>query len=432
MRRSMLAVVVLTVWLALATPGSRALAAPAAISSWYFAEGSTQPGFATFLLLANPNAFPVNANVTYYKENGSFIFKSYFVGAHRRFNIFVNAEVPNAALAMKVESDNLLFAERSQYTGSDGHASHGVSAPANVWYFAEGTTSPPDTMWLLIGNFNVAPAHVTLTFMKEDGSQLVRSVTVGPTSRKNVFVNDYFPPPGVAVSTKVESDLPIVAERSLYWGGSHNAPGVTAPATTWYLAEGFTGGDSQTWILLMNPGALTANATLKFFKEDGTTLTQPQALAPHSRTSIFVNGLLPGVAFGTKITSDQPIVAERAEYFGPPGARGGHDSEGATTLGTHWTLAEGSTQGGFSTFILVLNPNAAVAHLVAKYLREDGSQVLQTYSVAPTSRATILVNALMPGVAFATDITSDQPIVVERAMYFNGGEGGTDSLGFLQ
>src|SRR6184192_2563240 len=105
MKRSVLAVVIPAVWLALAASGSQAFAAPAAVSSWYFAEGSTQPGFATFLLLANPNGFPVNANVTYYKEDGSFSTKSYFVGANRRFNIFVNAEVPNAALAMKVESD---------------------------------------------------------------------------------------------------------------------------------------------------------------------------------------------------------------------------------------------------------------------------------------------------------------------------------------
>src|SRR5437879_5059455 len=122
MKRSVLVVVVLTVWLALSTPGSRALAAPAAVSSWYFAEGSTQPGFATFLLLANPNAFPVGATVSYYKENGSVIVKSYVIGPNRRFNIFVNAEVPNSALAMKVESDNVLFAERAQYNGTDGHA----------------------------------------------------------------------------------------------------------------------------------------------------------------------------------------------------------------------------------------------------------------------------------------------------------------------
>jgi hypothetical protein len=326
----------------------------------------------------------------------------------------------------------VLFAERAQYNGQDGHASHGVASPANVWYFAEGTIAAPDQLWLLVGNFNVAPAHLTLTFMKEDGSQLVRTLTVGPTSRKNIHVNDYFSSPGAGISTKIESDLPIVAERSLYWGGSHNAPGVTAPATTWYLAEGFTGGDTHTWILLMNPGTVTANATLKFFKEDGTSLTQAKVLAPHSRTSVFVNGFLSGVAFGTKITSDQPIVAERAEYFGPPSARGGHDSEASSALGTHWTLAEGSTQGAFSTFILVLNPNAAAAHLSAKYLREDGSVVLQTYTVAPNSRYTISVNAFMPGVAFATDITSDQPIVVERAMYWNGNQGGSDSLGYLQ
>ena len=37
--------------------------------------------------------------------------------------------------------------------------------------------------------------------------------------------------------------------------------GVTQPATTWYLAEGSTGGGSESWILVQNPNATPEGAT---------------------------------------------------------------------------------------------------------------------------------------------------------------------------
>jgi hypothetical protein len=39
------------------------------------------------------------------------------------------------------------------------------------------------------------------------------------------------------------------------------------------------------------------------------------------------------------------------------------------------------------------------------------------------------VNAEVPNTQLSARISSDQPIVVERSSYFNGGSGGTNSLG---
>jgi len=52
-----------------------------------------------------------------------------------------------------------------------------------------------------------------------------------------------------AVSTVVTSDVPIIAERSMYWPGAavpwgegHNSFGVVDAGTSWGLAEGRVGG----------------------------------------------------------------------------------------------------------------------------------------------------------------------------------------------
>jgi len=399
---------------------------------FYFAEGSTQPGFTTWLLLANPNTRPVPAYVSYYKEDGTVIDKTYSLPPTSRTNILVNNEVPNAALAMKVQADYQISAERAMYSGHDGHVSLGYSQ-GHSWYFAEGATTPPFQMWLLLANFETQTAHVTLTFMKEDGSVVIKNVEVVPHSRKNVFVNDYFPFPGAAIATYIQSDVFIAAERSMYWGGGNdNSHGIGGIRKLWYFAEGYTGNEFHTWVLLMNPNNEATNVKLRYFKEDGHIVEQPVQVAPHSRRSVFVNDFLPGVAFSIQVESDQPIFAERAEYFGPPDARGGHVSEPTNIATNHWILAEGSTQSDFNTFILILNPNNAPANVTAKYLREDGTAWQQTYTIAPSSRFTVWVNSFMPDKAFSTDIRSDQPIVVERAMYFNGNRGGTDSIGFWQ
>jgi hypothetical protein len=65
------------------------------------------------------------------------------------------------------------------------------------------------------------------------------------------------------------------------------------------------------------------------------------------------------------------------------------------------------------------NPNAVAANVTIRYLT-GGAGVTRTYTLAPSSRTTIEVDAI-PGLAdtdVSASITSDQPIAVERAMYW--------------
>jgi thermitase len=397
-------------------------------SVWYFAEGNTQAGFVTFLLLSNPNASPVNATVTYYKDNGAATVKTYALRATSRTNIYVNNEVPNATLAMKVEASNTVIAERAMYVNKDGHVSHGIAAPSRTWYFAEGATAAPFQTRILLHNPNASAAQVSVSFMKEDGSSVVRVFTLAAFNRLSVNANQIVP--NAAIATTVASDLPIVAERTMYFGtGVHGATGVTAPRASWYLAEGFTGNGFDTWILLSNPNFAATQASVSFFKEDGTVTTRTFTVNARSRLNIYANQIVPNVAFSTRVTASQPIVVERAMYFGPSNARGGHNSEAAAELARRWYLAEGSTQGAFNTYILLMNPNNVAANVTVRFLKEDGTTLTQTYSLAPTSRFTIWANQQLVNTAFSTDIAADQSIVVERAMYFNNFSGGTAALG---
>ncbi len=398
------------------------------LSHWYFAEGSTQPGFSTFLLLENPGAAPANVSVTYYKESGAPVVKSYAVRAASRLNILVNNEVPNSAVSMKVESASAIYAERAMYTRLDGHASHGIALPSPTWYFAEGSTASPFQTWVLLFNPNATTAHATITFMRENGTTVVRTFTLAPNSRTNVYANTIVP--NAAIATSVSADQPIVAERAMYFGtGSHGATGVTAPGQVWYLAEGYTGPNYDTWVLIANPGDAPAQTTVAFLRDDSTVVTRTYTINARTRLSIYANLVVPNSAFGARVTSTRPVVVERAMYFGVPSARGGHNSEAAAQPAAIWHFAEGSTQPAFNTFILLMNPNDTPASVGLNFLQEAAPATPYSVVVPANSRRTIWVNQIISGVAFSTIVTSDRPIVAERAMYFNNNSGGTDALG---
>jgi hypothetical protein len=100
--------------------------------------------------------------------------------------------------------------------------------------------------------------------------------------------------------------------------GGHNSIGVTSPSTTWYLAEGFTGGDFDEWILLQNPNQEAAFVEITYQIKGGSPQYYSYEVPANSRYTIHVDDI-PGmgaVEVSANISSNKPIVAERAMYFG--------------------------------------------------------------------------------------------------------------------
>ena len=98
--------------------------------------------------------------------------------------------------------------------------------PATTWYLAEGCTAGGFETWVLVANPNDAPAEVTLTFMSDGGPAPGPTQTLAPNSRFSWNVSSYVT--SYNVSTQVESDIPVVAERAMYWGertGGHDSIG---------------------------------------------------------------------------------------------------------------------------------------------------------------------------------------------------------------
>jgi hypothetical protein len=257
---------------------------------------------------------------------------------------------------------------------------------------------------------------------------VVRSYTVPGSGRLSVDVNAAVP--SGAVSAVVETTSGgVVVERTMFWGdqwyGGHTGKAVQNSRTRWYLAEGDSG-FFDTYILLANATAVAANVTVDYLLDGGAPIRCYYSVPANARVTIFTRDVpgLPGRAFSTLVNSDQPINVERAMYFSNHGMfwTGGHEAAAVEAPATDWFVAEGRTGPLFDTYLLIANPNTDAVSATLRFLRPGGAPIVQTRTLPPQSRTTILLDGV-PGLEdtdVSTSVSATGPVVVERAMYWPG------------
>jgi SpoIID/LytB domain protein len=291
---------------------------------------------------------------------------------------------------------------------------------------------PNFDQYILVLNPNPEPTVVTFTFMKPDGTTSDQVAEVAGGARYTLKVNDYMQ--FQEMSTRVVADRPVICERAMYFNcanrfvGGSDSMGVTAPQKRWYLAEGYTSPNFLTYVLVQNPAPEPATVKYTFMVPGGAAPIERTIQVPaSSRTTLKVNDI-PGlenkdVSTMVECVSGGGIIAERAMYFDYYGRSGGHNSPGVASTSQTWYLAEGYNATNFDTYILMQNPEATAATVEAAYLKENGSVIRKTYSIAAHSRYTIHANTV-PGLqntGFSTTLTSKNGvgIVAEHSLYFD-------------
>ncbi|MCC7369949.1 MAG: S8 family serine peptidase [Chloroflexi bacterium] len=398
--------------------------------SWFFAEGNTTAGFETWLTIQNPMPAPASARVTFMTQDGPVARQTVVVPPSSRKSLHVNEIVPGALVATRVDSNTPVFAERTVYFGHDAIGGIGTRSGARSWYLAEGSTQPPFDTWILLLNPNDEETVAHLTFMLENGGTIEATQPLPPQSRVSFDSNDVIESAGFA--TEVRADLPIVVERSMYFGsgGGHGTIGVKTPGKTWFLAEGDSRPGVDTWILLQNPSATdVANVSVTFIKDDGTTEVAYYALDPRTRLSLFADTVVPNTTFGARIDADQQIIVERSIYLA--NGAGGHASAAVQIPETEWFLPEGSTRAPYREIIAILNPSPEQTQVDLTFTQPDGQPpVTQSFVMEPTSRLSVEANKYVPDADISTRVIADHPVVVERSMYWE--RGATSSPGLTR
>ncbi len=192
---------------------------------YYLSEGSTGGFFTTDVLLANPQTSANTAHVTYFREGNVPITRDYALGPQSRTTIDIGADAAlvNRSFGMQVTFDAPGVAERSMYFGtspfwSGGHESAGTTTLSYDWLLAEGATGPFFETFILLANPTSTDAQVTVTFLPQGATPVVKQKTVAANSRMTINIEGEDPTLGnAAVATQIHSTQPLVAERSQYW-----------------------------------------------------------------------------------------------------------------------------------------------------------------------------------------------------------------------
>jgi hypothetical protein len=308
------------------------------------------------------------------------------------------------------------------------------------WYLAEGTTAWGFDCYITIENPNNQQVNADITYMTGSGAQSGGTITLPAMSQATVFPKDRLGNKDFSTSVVCREGLTIAVDRTMSWTGQgapspeyHSSVGVTSPACVWYLPEGSSQWGFECWLLIQNPGATEAACTVTYMTEFDGPKVVTHTVPASSRATFNMETDIGKKDASIKVESPVPVIPERAMYRN--NRREGHDSIGTTTPSGDYFLAEGTTAWGFTTYVLIQNPQQTPTNVTVTYMTPSGPRPQAPFSLAANSRKTIRVNDV-PGVTstdLSTQVHGDAPIIAERAMYWGQGtalgEACHDSIG---
>ncbi len=374
---------------------------------FYFAGGINTATEHSVVQVLNTNNQPADLTLHFYSDNGTITSKTATVAAHTQAVIPVSQYgLPSGTFGLQLNADRQVSAQLTiERDGRDGDTLLGNTGLGTTWYLAEGYTGLTfhENVSIMNPDPSVA-AHVQLQLLPF-GGHAGRSVTVTVAPHSNSVTDINALLPGQSLSIIATSDRPVVVERTLTFStngyGMTTRAGSNSPATSWIFAEGTTVNRFQTYLTLLNPNVTPALVTASFYSRTGTSLGSRTILVTgRSRANLKLNDLFSASGVASVVTSNQPIVVERPEYFGSPnGYRiAGSDVFGRNGAGVRWSFPAGDTQGR-SEFLLVYNPSATTVPIDVTAYGSDGRTLTQRIAVPPTVRYNIDVGRLFPGLA---------------------------------
>jgi len=411
----------------------------------FLAEGATGSFFHTTIALANPSpTLAATAVLALDRGDGTRVRRPVAVPAGHSVAVDLGAitGLETSDVSATIESDRLLGVERSMTWGTSGlvygsHAETATAAPSPTWFLAEGSTVLGFDLFYLLQNPQATTTHATVRFLLPSGTTITKTYDLAPGSRTTIYVNQVEGLDETDVSGDITADAPIVVERSMYrstptqpFALGSDSMGVTAPATSWFLAEGATGSFFDLYVLIANPGNTAAMVRADYARPDGSVVTQTYTVGAHSRHSVYVDSIpgLENTAVATTLTSTNavPIVAERAMYW--PGGffdyYEGHSSAGSTTTALEWVVAGGESAGpsAAQTFVLIANTENRAGEATLTILPEPGGPAAGApvvTSLPPNSRTTIPLDLAAGRFGVRIQSTGAAPVqlVVESAVY---------------
>lgn len=321
------------------------------------------------------------------------------------------------------------------------------------------------------GNFSITNSSesafsAVVTVFPADGTPVAKTVEVAPRSRATVVPADIAPSAISAALIEMTGAVGAVEQTATTQEGMSVSPCVLEPSSTWYFADGSTRVDASMNLTLFNPSPTDAVVDLAFADEDGphpTKKFEGRVVPAHRLVVIDVGQVIQRkerLSVAATVRGGAIVMGRFQVLRGEDGTRRGLVVDAAApALATTWRFAAGQNgDGGEGTLpakerIILHNPSEQDAVATITTFPASPAPVPNGASsavVGPPDPITVLVPARQSAVAdlaapsakgpavpvvptglFSTVVSSDQPIVVERALdrTFEGRQLATLQLG---
>lgn len=279
---------------------------------------------------------------------------------------------------------------------------------------------------LVVANPGSTEISADVTLLNDEQTVVTNVVTVAPHDRTLLDLDAALSGQIVSAVVEVEGGGAIVEQRALHPAGAAVSPCANSTSASWYLADGFTVGESRNQIVLTNPYDDVAIVDVGFATVDGPrTPTRFQAFPIEAHNVKIIDLGVSGagaqgeevLAVKVEATRGQLIVG-RLQHFTSGGRLGFTMSLGAPAPRDQWWFAAGEKGSGIDERYSVYNPTGddVAVDVVFPGTTSDLLEI-----IVPAREVVIFDPGELAGVGegrhaavFAT--LAEQSIVVERAL----------------
>ncbi len=209
--------------------------------------------------------------------------------------------------------------------------------------------------------------------------------------------------------------------------------------STLYFAEGFTGrlatngrADFDETLSILNANPFTATAQIQYLIEGGAPVVVTRQVPANSTLRESVNNDIGAdknaaavVSSASRITAERIIRRTAANNT----TLDADSSLGNPNLGKTFYFAEGYTGASFQEYLTLANPGNTTANVTVAFAPQGATAPATstlTLTVPPQGRVTRNIRRDTLGLAnksLGLVVTSDQPVMAERVLYFGDGDG---------
>ena len=217
---------------------------------------------------------------------------------------------------------------------------------------------------LVVANAGSTQISAIVTLLNDEQATVIQDLTVAPHDRTVLDLDAQLSGQIVSAVVEVDGGGAVVEQRAFDPAGTAVSPCANSTSATWYLADGFTVGESRNQIVLTNPYDDAVIVDVGFATVDGSRTPSRYQGFPIDGHSVKVIDL--GVAgegaqgeevLAVKVESTRgQLIVGRLQHFTSGGRLGFTMSLGAPALRDQWWFAGGEKGSGIDERYSLFNP----------------------------------------------------------------------------